>query len=31
MEEFELPMKWSFLKPLLLQMVIVPEHMRPRD
>ncbi len=29
MEEFHLPLKWSFLKPLLIQMVEVPEHLRP--
>lgn len=32
MEEiYELGIRWSFLKPLLLKMVIVPEHLKPKE
>ncbi|MFW6237527.1 MAG: sulfate respiration complex iron-sulfur protein HmcF [Desulfosudaceae bacterium] len=30
-EEYEIGISWSFLKPLLLDMVIVPERMKPRE
>ena len=30
-EEYEIGIRWSFLKPLLISMVIVPEHLKPRD
>jgi Fe-S oxidoreductase len=30
-EEYEIGIKWSFLKPLLIDMVIVPEHMKPKE
>ncbi len=29
-EEYKIGIKWSFLKPLLLKMVIVPDHLKPR-
>jgi Fe-S oxidoreductase len=32
MEEiFKIGIRWSFLKPLLLKMVIVPDHLKPED
>ena len=30
-EEYEIGIDWSFLKPLLIKMVIVPEHLKPKD
>lgn len=30
-EEYKIGIRWSFLKPLLIDMVIVPEHMKPRE
>jgi len=30
-EEFEIGIRWTFLKPLLLKMVEIPEHLRPAD
>jgi Fe-S oxidoreductase len=30
-EEFEIGIKWSFLKPLLIKMAIVPDHLKPKD
>ena len=30
-EEYHIHIDWSFLKPLLLKMVIVPEHLKPKD
>ena len=30
-EEYHVPIKWSFLKPLLIKMVQVPEHLRPEN
>ncbi len=30
-EEYEIGISWSFLKPLLIDMVIVPEHMKPEE
>ncbi len=30
-EEYHMGIKWSFLKPLLISMVVVPEHLKPRD
>lgn len=30
-EVYHVPIKWSFLKPLLLSMVIVPEHLKPKE
>jgi Fe-S oxidoreductase len=30
-EEYKIGIRWSFLKPLLLKMVKVPEHMKPKD
>jgi Fe-S oxidoreductase len=30
-EEFEIGIKWSFLKPLLIKMAIVPEHLKPKE
>ncbi len=30
-EHFKIGIRWSFLKPLLLKMVIVPEHLRPEE
>ncbi|MFW5936956.1 MAG: sulfate respiration complex iron-sulfur protein HmcF, partial [Desulfosalsimonas sp.] len=30
-EEYEIGIRWSFLKPLLIDMVIVPEHMKPKE
>lgn len=30
-EVYEIGIKWSFLKPILLKMVIVPDHMKPEE
>ncbi|MBI5062521.1 MAG: (Fe-S)-binding protein [Desulfatitalea sp.] len=30
-EHFHIGIRWSFLKPLLLKMVVVPEHLRPEE
>lgn len=30
-EEYPIGISWSFLKPLLLSMVIVPEHLKPKE
>ena len=30
-EEYEIGIRWSFLKPLLIKMVIVPEHLLPKE
>ncbi|MBI5552848.1 MAG: (Fe-S)-binding protein [Desulfobacterales bacterium] len=30
-EHFKIGIRWTFLKPLLLKMVIVPEHLRPEE
>ncbi len=30
-EEFEIGIRWSFLKPLLIKMLVLPEHMRPEE
>jgi len=30
-ETYKIGIRWSFLKPLLLDMVIVPEHMKPKE
>ncbi len=30
-EEYKIGIKWSFLKPLLIDMVIVPDHMKPKE
>ncbi len=30
-EEFEIGIEWSFLKPLLIEMAIVPDHMKPQE
>ena len=30
-EEYEIGIRWSFLKPLLIDMVVVPEHMKPKE
>jgi len=30
-EEYEIGISWSFLKPLLVSMVVVPEHMKPEE
>ena len=30
-EEYEIGIKWSFLKPLVLSMLIVPDHMKPEE
>jgi hypothetical protein len=30
-EIYKIGIRWSFLKPLLLSMVVVPEHMKPQD
>ena len=30
-EEYHMGIKWSFLKPLLLSMVIVPDHLKPQE
>ncbi len=29
-EEYKIGMKWSFLKPIILKMVIVPDHLKPK-
>lgn len=30
-EEFEIGIRWTFLKPLLIKMAIIPEHLKPKD
>ncbi len=30
-EEYHIGIKWSFLKPVILSMVIVPDHLKPRE
>ena len=30
-EEYHIGIRWSFLKPLLISMVIVPEHLKPKE
>lgn len=30
-EEYEIGIKWSFLKPLLIKMAVVPEHLKPKE
>ncbi|WP_243545324.1 sulfate respiration complex iron-sulfur protein HmcF [Pseudodesulfovibrio tunisiensis] len=30
-EEYHIGIEWSFLKPLLIEMAIVPDHLKPRD
>ena len=30
-EEYHVDIKWSFLKPLLVHMVEIPEHLRPEE
>ena len=30
-EEFEIGIRWSFLKPLLIKMAIVPDHLKPEE
>jgi hypothetical protein len=30
-EVYKIGIRWSFLKPLLLKMVIVPDHMKPEE
>ncbi|MBU1002263.1 MAG: (Fe-S)-binding protein [Proteobacteria bacterium] len=30
-EEFEIGIRWSFLKPLLIKMCVVPEHLKPEE
>ena len=30
-EEYEIGIRWSFLKPLLIKMAIVPDHMKPEE
>ena len=30
-EIYELGIKWSFLKPLLIKMAIIPEHLKPKE
>ena len=30
-EEYEIGIKWSFLKPLIISMAIVPDHMKPQE
>ena len=30
-EEYDIGIRWSFLKPLLLKMVVVPDHLKPAD
>ena len=30
-EEYKIGIDWSFLKPLLLKMVIVPDHLKPKE
>ncbi|MCF8035571.1 MAG: (Fe-S)-binding protein [Desulfobacteraceae bacterium] len=30
-EEYQIGIRWSFLKPLLIDMVVVPEHMKPKE
>ncbi|MBU4345250.1 MAG: (Fe-S)-binding protein, partial [Proteobacteria bacterium] len=30
-EIYKIGIKWSFLKPILLEMVIVPDHLKPKE
>jgi len=30
-EEYEIGIEWSFLKPLLIEMAIVPDHLKPKE
>ncbi|MFH1076352.1 MAG: (Fe-S)-binding protein [Pseudomonadota bacterium] len=30
-EEYKIGIKWSFLKPLVLKMLVIPEHLKPKD
>lgn len=30
-EEYRIGIRWSFLKPLLLKMLVIPEHLRPEE
>jgi Fe-S oxidoreductase len=30
-EEYEIGIRWSFLKPLVIKMMVVPEHLKPAD
>ncbi len=30
-EEYEIGIKWSFLKPLIIKMAIVPDHLKPQE
>ncbi len=30
-EEYRIGIRWSFLKPLVIKMMVVPEHLRPKD
>ena len=30
-EVYKIGIKWSFLKPILLEMVIVPDHLKPKE
>ncbi|MGE4505226.1 MAG: sulfate respiration complex iron-sulfur protein HmcF [Desulfovibrionaceae bacterium] len=30
-EEYEIGIRWTFLKPLLIEMAIIPEHLKPKD
>ena len=30
-EEYEIGIRWTFLKPLLIKMLIIPDHLKPQD
>jgi hypothetical protein len=30
-EEFRVGIRWSFLKPLLIEMLVVPDHLKPPE
>ena len=30
-EEFEIGIRWSFLKPLLIKMLVIPDHMKVEE
>jgi Fe-S oxidoreductase len=30
-EEYRIGIRWSFLKPLIIKMAIIPEHLRPEE
>jgi Fe-S oxidoreductase len=30
-EEFEIGIRWSFLKPLIISMLLVPDHLKPQE